>query len=88
MGSPVSVAQDWAGTEKGVFFLITSNEYYVDSGLLSVSSEESPLATLYTNTAMAKATYGQLWACYAFKINQSSAAAIGAQEPDNIIFVG
>lgn len=37
---------------------------------------------------MAKATYGQLWAMWLFAKNDATAAVIGSQTPDNMIFVG
>lgn len=93
LGSISSITIDVGGTKKTLLFLMTSNEFYGDSGVVSYDGTLVPasgvaLVATEGSTAFAKATYGQLWAIYAFKYDATTTGAITSQAANNLIFVG
>lgn len=86
-GSATAMSQCWK-TGFQTFYLITSNEYFANSGLVSTLPSANYTANLVANATMAKATYGQLWGLYAFLKEETGTDKIGAQTPDAMIFVG
>lgn len=89
LGSPV---QQIFVTGAVAHILISANEYYYSSSLLSVDgygNTTNGITTFKSNTAMSKELYGQLWGLWAFATaNTTSTTKIMAQTWDNMIFVG
>jgi hypothetical protein len=67
--------------------MTTSSEYYSDSAATSCLITATAMAPA-KGTALAKATYGQVWETWPFKKEYTGASLITAQAADEIIIVG
>lgn len=79
-GSPTLVLINSAGTDYDAWWLITSAEFFQNSGTFTakVSADISGVA----GADMAAATYGQIWSAWVFKADDGATIAIGSTEPD------
>jgi hypothetical protein len=68
------------------FWLITSAEYFNNSAIFASLVEGTFAASVGVD--IARATYGQMWSFWTFLSNDASTTALGAVDPDGIIFSG
>lgn len=93
-GSPTAIGYNISGTNNEIMYLVTSNEYYSDSMIVSSAIAVANISdmggtTLVANVpALAIADYGSIWGLYMFKKEETGSDAIGSQAPDQLIFCG